>query len=262
MTRWRAAFGEVGYLLREGVLAAAEIEELRAAVEEISTRVVARAERDGAGPTYLLPDGHRIQMSSRTSIQWEWTDGSHQIRLLEPCGHLHPQVAELFADERLVEPVRRELGVEQVGLFTSKLNFKRAREGSQFPWHQDYPYWHMSVGENAQDVVTAIVFLDDATADNGAIRALPGSHRGGPLPRDTSEPTRSLLDAAAIDDRGEVLLEAPAGSVLWFGAFLAHRSSPNRSGGHRRALLPSWQPAGRRPLSEYPLDPTRLDELP
>jgi ectoine hydroxylase-related dioxygenase (phytanoyl-CoA dioxygenase family) len=258
----RTVFGDAGYLLREGVLQAAEIEELRAVVEEVSTRVVGRAERDGAGPTYLMPDGHRVQMSSRTSIQWEWADGSRQIRLLEPCDHLHPRIAELFADERLVEPVRRELGVEQVGLFTSKLNFKRAREGSQFPWHQDYPYWYMAVREDAQDVVTAIVFLDDATADNGAIRAIPGSHRRGPLRRDTSEPTRSLLDAAAIDACHEVLLEAPAGSVLWFGAFLAHRSSPNRSGGHRRALLPSWQPAGRGRVGDFPLDPTRLDELP
>jgi ectoine hydroxylase-related dioxygenase (phytanoyl-CoA dioxygenase family) len=258
----RAAFGDAGYLLREGVLAAGEIEELRTVVEEISNRVIARAERDGAGPSYLLPDGHRIQMSSRTSIQWEWADGSHQIRLLEPCDHLDPRMTGLFADERLVEPVRRELGVEQVGLFTSKLNFKRAREGSEFPWHQDYPYWYVSVGEDAQDVVTAIVFLDDATADNGAIRAIPGSHRRGALRRDTIEPTHSLLDAAVIDARDEVLLEAPAGSVLWFGAFLAHRSSPNRSGEHRRALLPSWQPAGRRPLNEFPLDPTRLDELP
>jgi ectoine hydroxylase len=41
-------------------------------------------------------------------------------------------------------------------------------------------------------------------------------------------------------------LEVPAGSVVFFGSLLVHRSTPNRSGRDRRALLYSYQPAGRR----------------
>ena len=257
----RAAFGDAGYLVRESVLDESECAELRAAAEDVSSLVVTRAERAGAGPVAELADGHRIQFSSRTAIQWEWAAGSREIRLLEPCDHLDPRFAELFADERLVQPARGELG-EDVALFTSKLNFKRATQGSEFPWHQDYPYWYVAVGTHAEDVVTAIVFLDDATAENGAFRVIPGSHRNGPVMRDPSDPTRFLTSPAAVDAGDAVVIEAPAGTVVWFGAFLVHCSSPNRTARHRRALLPSWQPAGRGRLHDSPYRPERVEELP
>lgn len=256
----RAAFGDTGYLVREAVIAADELDELRVLVEEISEQVTARATRDGAGPKAALADGHHIQFSSRTAIQWEWADGSRQIRLIEPCDHFHPRIAALFADQRLLDPVHAELGADP-SPFTSKLNFKRAGEGSEFPWHQDFPYWYVTVGNEAQDVVTAVVFLDDATAENGALRVIPGSHVRGPVPRDPSDPTRYLTDPSAIDRDAAVLLELPAGSVVWFGAFLVHCSSPNRTSAHRRALLPSWQTAGRGRLHDFPYHPERVEDL-
>jgi ectoine hydroxylase len=257
----RAAFGEDGFAVREAVLSGSEVADLRVAVEQVAGAVAVRAERPGAGPTAVLADGHRLQLSSRTSIQWEWADGSREIRLLEPCHHLHPSFEALLGDDRLLGPVREEL-VADPAPFTSKLNLKRARDGSEFPWHQDYPYWYVAVGEDAQDVVTAVVFLDDATASNGALRVLPGSHRQGPVPRDPHDPTRFLTDPHALDTSGEVVLEVPAGTVVWFGAFLVHRSSPNISEGHRRALLPSWQPSDRPSLQDRPFVAERVEELP
>src|SRR5262249_23212233 len=108
--RMRAAFGDAGYLVQASVYSEAECAALRAAAEEVSARIVARAERTGAGPVGELADGHRIQFSSRTAIQWEWAAGSREIRLLEPCDHLDPMFAALFTDERLVRPVQAELG--------------------------------------------------------------------------------------------------------------------------------------------------------
>jgi ectoine hydroxylase-related dioxygenase (phytanoyl-CoA dioxygenase family) len=40
-------------------------------------------------------------------------------------------------------------------------------------------------------------------------------------------------------------VELTAGSVVFLGAFLAHATGPNTSGADRRALLYSYQPAGR-----------------
>ena len=228
----------------------------------MSEEVSAHAHRPDAGPSATLADGHRIQLSARTAIQWEWTEGSRAIRLLEPCDHLHPELGALFDDPRLTGPVADELGPAPAP-FTSKLNFKRAAEGSEFPWHQDYPYWYTAIGAAAQDVVTAVVFLDDATADNGALaRASPARTDGGPVRRDPADPTRFLTDPTALDVDTTVTLEVPAGSVVWFGAFLVHCSSPNTSARHRRALLPSWQPAGRERLQSFAYDFTRVEELP
>jgi ectoine hydroxylase len=257
----RAAFGADGYLVRHEVLDASTCERLRDVVETVAAAVTAHAERPDAGPTATLADGHRIQLSARTAIQWEWAEGSREIRLLEPCDHLHPDLATLFDDPRLTGPVADELGGAPAP-FTSKLNFKRAGEGSEFPWHQDYPYWYTAIGAAARDVVTAVVFLDAATADNGALRVIPASHRAGPVPRDPADPTRFLADAAALDVDAATVLEVGAGSVVWFGAFLVHCSGPNTTEADRRALLPSWQPAGRDRLQSFPYDFRRVDELP
>jgi hypothetical protein len=38
----------------------------------------------------------------------------------------------------------------------------------------------------------------------------------------------------------------PAGTLVFFGSLLVHRSLPNRTDQDRRVLLYSYQPAGRR----------------
>jgi ectoine hydroxylase-related dioxygenase (phytanoyl-CoA dioxygenase family) len=52
------------------------------------------------------------------------------------------------------------------------------------------------------------------------------------------------MDEAKFDMASLVPIEAKAGAVVFFGAFLVHRSLPNRSGSDRRALLYSYQPGG------------------
>lgn len=258
----RAAYARDGFVVREGVFSMAEVGELRDVAEESARRVRERAMRSGAGPEARMADGHRVQFSSRASIQWEWRDGSSEIRLIEPCQHLDPRLASLFDDPRLTEPMRDAIGREAIELFTSKLNLKRAGDGSPFPYHQDFPYWWVAVRENAADVRTAMLFLDDARASNGALRVLPGSHRRGPVPRDPLDPTRFLADPRQLDVSRERVLEVGAGSVVFFGPYLVHRSSPNESGSDRRAILPSYQPAGRPRLQGVPYRFETVEELP
>ena len=66
-------------------------------MEDVATSVKARALRDGAGPEARMEDGHRIQFSSRAAVQWEWREGSQEIRIIEPVSHLDDRLAALFA---------------------------------------------------------------------------------------------------------------------------------------------------------------------
>jgi ectoine hydroxylase len=258
----REQFERDGFLVREAVFSPSEVDGLRGAVEDVAAAVTARATREGAGPERTMRDGHRIQMSSRSAIQWEWQEGSQEIRLIEPCTHLDPRLDALWDDPRFAEPMKDVVGADDVAPFTSKLNLKRAKEGSPFPYHQDFPYWYVAAEGDAADIATAVLYLDDAREENGAIRVVAGSHAGGPAPRDTAAADHFLADAAKVDVAREVVAAAPAGSLLFFGAFLVHRSTPNTTGGHRRALLLSYQPGGRPRLNELLWRPELVDRLP
>lgn len=258
----RAAFQRDGFVLRPRVFSFAALEGLRATVEEVVASVIDHAQRPDAGPELRFPDGHRLQFSSQTVIQWEWREGSRQVRLLEPFTHLHPYFEALCADPRFIEPMKDALGADEVAPYTCKLNLKRPHEGSEFPWHQDYAYWYAFTPASAHEIATAILFLDDASAANGAIRVFPGSHLLGPAPRDRTDPTAFLADPARIDASRERVVEAEAGSLLMFPSLLLHRSSPNTSERQRRAILLSFQPAGRPRQVELTWRPELVHELP
>ena len=206
LERWRRD----GFVVRERLFDAHETATLVDAVEAVAMAVRTHAERPGAGPERRLADGHRLQLTSRAAVQWEWRDGSREIRLIEPVTHLDARIDAATRDARIVEPMCDALGVPAVGLFTSKLNLKRPREGSEFPYHQDFPYWYVRVEDAARDIVTAMVFLDDTRISNGALRVLPGSHLRGPAPRrvtnGAADPSALVMlfpvDASAWTDRG------------------------------------------------------------
>lgn len=257
-----AAYARDGYVLRPAAFTDFELAGLREAAESVVADVVARARRNEGSREFELDGGHRFQFAAQSLIQWEWREGSEEVRLLEPFTHLHPRFAALWQDERLAEAAAACLGVAEAAPFTCKLNLKRPREGSEFPWHQDYPYWYVRTPEHAHEVVTAMIFLDESRAENGALRVIPGSHQGGPAPRDHARPDQFTADPSRIDGARERLIEAPAGSILIFPALLLHRSTPNTSDHQRRAILLSFQPAGRPRQEALPWKPELVRELP
>lgn len=248
-----------GYRLLPDVFDADEIEGLRDVVESVHADMVAHA---GEATTEVWPDGHRLDQVLGTTVHWEPDVAPPAVRSLSPVSHLHPVLADLWDDQRLTEPMGELLGVDEVGPFTAKVNFKRAVVGSEYRWHQDFPYWYCCAGHDAADIATAIVFLDDTTPSNGALVVVPGSHADGPVPRDRIEPTGLYVDTSIVDTSAAVPVPAAAGSVLMFPGTLVHRSGPNLTAGDRRSLLYCFQPAGRKPLADLPYRHERLTDLP
>jgi ectoine hydroxylase len=240
----RAAYERDGYVVRTGVFTPDEVGRMAAAGEELVARLVKdRTSRRFTVGSYVFdPD-----LLLGVMIKWEGdTDVVHGI---EPVAHLSPALAAWGRDPRLVEPMRSVLGRHDLDLFTEKLNLKRPRHGGPNPLHQDEPYWEDSA-EVAAEVATTILYLDDATVDNGCTWVVPGSHRSGRWKTrdDLDAFGRNELDTAAYPDIEPVPVEVPAGSTVSFGAFLVHQSTPNTSDRGRRALLYSYQPAGRATL--------------
>jgi hypothetical protein len=78
-------------------------------------------------------------------------------------------------------------------------------------------------------VCNTLWMLDDFTATNGSLRAVPGSHRAGCLPQDR------LADPRA-PHQGEVLVTGRAGDVVVMNAHLWHAGTANRTTDRRLAL--------------------------
>jgi ectoine hydroxylase-related dioxygenase (phytanoyl-CoA dioxygenase family) len=226
--------------VREGVFDAGECRAIADDCENLVARVLAEAhgEKHLVG-SYMFERQSELMMY----VKWE-PDAPNVLQGLEPFAHLSPELTAWGMDERFLAPARAIVGQDDLVLFTEKLNLKRAHDGGQYIVHQDYPYWR-SENPAAQRVATAMLFLDDATRENGCLEAAPGSHREGVRPMRQVEGFGSLeMDTDQFDLTRLQPIEATAGSVVFFGAFLVHRSLPNRTNADRRALLYSYQPAG------------------
>ncbi|MFQ5699997.1 MAG: phytanoyl-CoA dioxygenase family protein, partial [Myxococcota bacterium] len=220
-------YRERGYVVRSGVLASQDLEPLREAVEGIHRRVEAAA-LDPNVPTERI-DRRRYQRLCGSTVKWEWREGSNRIRSMEPFVHLDPRLARLVEDPRLWQPAAALLGCRTVSLFTDKLNFKRPG-GSEFPFHQDAPYW--AFGCDHLDKLSSLqLYLDDATRENGCLWMIPGSQRQGHLAcySDRGRLGRLYTDLRTWKGAEPVPIEAPAGSAIYFDGWVVHGSQPNRT---------------------------------
>ena len=232
-----------GFLVREKAFTMDEVEELRAASEQLCEELAAVS-----GKRKMRVSEHYVfepDLVHELLIKWE--PGADVIQGLEPCAHLHP-VLQKYADHpAFVEPCKDILGLDEIGLYTEKLNVKRAHVGGSYALHQDYPYWRSHV-DDVERIVTVWVALDDASAANGALEVLPGSHRLGWVQgkTDGGDMERNEIDPATFDTSAMIPVEVPTGAAIFFGPYLVHTSGPNNSDHDRRALLYTYQGAGQR----------------
>ena len=98
-------------------------------------------------------------------------------------------------------------------------------------------------------MVTAIWALDDFTADNGATRVIPGSHRQAEAQSGTSE---------------AMPVEMPAGSVLLFTGRLWHSAGANTGTTPRLGVVIDYAQPWLRPCEAHTLsaDPGQVRQLP
>lgn len=108
-------------------------------------------------------------------------------------------------------------------------------------WHVDAP-----LGQIAEPLpefpltLQNVWMLDDFTADNGATRVMPRSHKLRRSPPWGNHPLE-----------GEVTLTAPAGSVAIWLSNTWHRSGPNDTAGQRRAILCNYNVSWLRSFADF-----------
>ena len=242
----KAGLEEQGFVLRHGVFNEGELAEIAEACEAVVERLLGEKRRTKhALGSYMF----EVQRKLQTVVKWEPSDPD-LVQGLELFAHLSDKLHRWALDPRFTEPCKDIVGEDEVRLFTEKLNLKRKHKGGSIILHQDFPYW-TDVTKAASRVATAMLFLDDATVENGCLEVVPGSHREGLQTRRAVDGFGSLeIDPQKYDQSRLLPVPVKAGAVIFFGPFLVHRSLPNRAAADRRALLFSYQPPGYPHLRE------------
>jgi len=126
----------------------------------------------------------------------------------------------------------RSVAGGDVTLYRAMLMNKAGGGGTELPWHQDGGlFW----GLDRDPALTIWVALDDATVASGALRVVPGSHRGGLVrPMGGNVPADVLL-AAGVPAAGRCV-EAGAGEAILLHNHVWHCSGRNSTATPRRAL--------------------------
>jgi ectoine hydroxylase-related dioxygenase (phytanoyl-CoA dioxygenase family) len=180
-------------------------------------------------------------------VQLDYNGDKIQFRKIEPLVDLSKTFSDMAKDPRLVQPLEQLLG--PVALFEDKLNFKLPG-GSGFAMHQDYAYWT----QFSPRLATALVYVDEATQENGCLEVVPGRHKEGVFPIkavQAGSATDQAIPADVIDPASAILAPGGAGTVLLFDCHVPHASKPNHSQKQRRAIIYSYGPVADKTPYEY-----------
>lgn len=155
----------------------------------------------------------------------------------------HDAFLEFAHDRSILDLVEQLIGPDII-LWGCQSFCKPAGDGMEVPWHQDGRYWPI----RPLATCTVWVALDDSNTENGCMRYIPGTHRGGHvyMHRKDDRPDLALdlvleKGEADIARARDVVLEA--GQFSMHDIFLVHGSNPNRSPRRRAGLAIRYMPA-------------------
>ena len=245
-----ARFRQDGFLVLPGFADPQRCLELRRRALQLALENVPSPERatvftaDGkpahASDEYFLTSGEAI----RCFFEKDAFDADGRLRdeahlCLNKLGHamhdLDP-VFGAFSRTPQLAAVAADVGMRAPLLLQSMYIFKQPRIGGEVACHVDHTY----LWTEPLSVVGFWFAIDDATTENGCLRALPGGHRIPVKSRSRLNESRTstvtdVFDAQPYPAEGLVPLEAPRGTLVLLHGALPHLSGPNLSDKPRHA---------------------------
>lgn len=239
-------FQKDGYLAFANVLSPSELEASRAALRDLTRRLVSGSPADVTyTPPKIKPDG------KPTQAKYQFTNGRCFLDLekgYDPAGKSPDEIdlqirkymnfvqespaleAPVKAGHKLHRVVESLLGPDPI-LFQEMALVKPPFIGTEKPWHQDNAYFSVAP---LNAVIGVWIALDDAEVSNGCMHVIPGGHQIGAL-RHFHGSDCEIVEGR-LDTSGAVPVPIPAGGAMFFYGLLPHETPPNRSPLRRRAL--------------------------
>ena len=233
-------FWRDGYLLVKNALTSVELGALQ---QEFDGWVAESRQHDK--PWGIIADGR-----PRFDLEPGHTAERPALRRVNSPTEISASYDQVMSESRIPALVADLIG-PNVKFHHAKINSKLPGAATLVKWHQDFPF----TPHSNDDLVTALIFVDEVTAENGPLEVLPGSHKG-PLYElwHDGRFTGAVDQALEADMRAKsVQCIGPAGSVCFMHTRLLHGSAPNRSQQARTLFICVYSAEDSVPLSPNPL---------
>ena len=242
------AFWRDGYLLVEKAVTSEQLSRLRATfldwVEE------SRAHPDDYGTTM---DGR-----ARFDLEPGHSAEAPALRRVQSPEEVSDAYLDVMRGARTVDIVADLLG-PNLKFHHGKVNSKQPGAATKVKFHQDFPFQPMT----NDDLITALLFVDEVTLENGPLEVVPGTHKG-PL---HSLWHNGIFTGAVADEVYEahkdriVKCTGPAGAVCLMHSSLLHGSAPNLSDQPRTLYISTYYAEDAIELSPNHLPSKHTHEL-
>ena len=219
----RASYRDNGYLLLDALLPTADLQPL---IDELAARVERTAqEAYAAGRLGALfeeePFARRL-----ARICASMQDPSH-IWQFAGEKYRSPAMAAVMTHPAILDVVESVIGPEILAHPQFNVRAKLPdQELTVVPWHQDLAYLRSDAEHTL--IMNFWIPLVDATAENGCVEVIPGSHRWGLLPHERIRNYHGIPDDK-LPAGSIVTCPVPVGGALLLQHKTVHRSIPNRS---------------------------------
>lgn len=243
----RSFFWDNGYLVVENAVTPEQLAALRgdfaAWVDESREHDDSYGETIDGRARFDLEPGHSAQAPA--------------LRRISSPIEVSDSYKDVATNSVMVDAVADLIG-PNVKLHHTKINSKLPGAATAVKWHQDFPF----TPHSNDDLVTALLMVDEVTDTNGPLEILAGSHEGElhSLWHD-GEFTGYIDDAVATQSKANATVcTGPAGAVCLMHTRLLHGSTPNQSDHPRTLFISVYSAEDAVPLAPNPL-PTTFEGL-
>ncbi len=236
-----AQYDRDGFLVIENFVKPAACDQLRACAAKLVddfdpsgiVSVFSTQEQRHLRDNYFLESGDKIRFFFEEDAFL--ADGNlkqSKERSINKIGHalhdLDPVFSE-FSKTTAIKELLGDLAIEDPLLVQSMYIFKQPEIGGEVTCHQDSSFLFTEPNE-----IAGLWFaLEDATTENGCLRAIPGGHQQGLKSRwlrlETGQMGFEVFDPSPFEEDRLVPLEVRQGSLIILHGLLPHKSYANRS---------------------------------
>ena len=206
---------------------------------------------------YSEPYGDTIDGRPRFDLEPGHTAEKPELRRVNAPVEVSQAYFDAMTTSLMTDCVADLIG-PNVKFHHSKINSKLPGGQTAVKWHQDFPFTPHSY----DDLITALLMVDEVTQDNGPLEVVAGSHKGelhGLWHNGTF--TGAVADSVAEDcQKKAITCVGPAGSVCLMHTRLLHGSAPNLAQQSRNLFICVFSAEDAVPYSSNPM-PTKFEGM-